>query len=103
MIDKMYEASPENQLHIQHYLSANCFGDYYTRAGLEVKTRELLTYSMLISMGGTESQVKGHIAGNVKVGNNKETLLSVSTQLLPYIGYPRTLNAIKCLNEVIPE
>jgi len=103
MIDKMYEASPKNQLHIQQYLSANCFGDFYTRNGLDVKTRELLTYSMLISMGGTESQVKGHIMGNVKVGNNKETLLSVTTQLLPYIGYPRTLNAIKCLNDIIPE
>ncbi len=103
MIDKMYETSPKNQLHIQKYLSANCFGDYLTRTGLDVKTRELLTYSMLISMGGTESQVKGHIQGNVNVGNNKETLLSVTTQLLPYIGYPRTLNALKCLNEVIPE
>jgi len=103
MIDKMYESSPKNQLHIQQYLSANCFGDYYTRNGLDVKTRELLTYSMLISMGGTESQVKGHIQGNVNVGNNKETLLSVTTQLLPYIGYPRTLNAINCINEVMPE
>lgn len=102
-IDKLYETSPKNQLHIQKYLSANCFGDYLTRTGLDVKTRELLTYSMLISMGGTESQVKGHIQGNVNVGNDKETLLSVTTQLLPYIGYPRTLNAIKCLNEVIPE
>ncbi|WP_321518987.1 carboxymuconolactone decarboxylase family protein [uncultured Bacteroides sp.] len=103
MIDKMYEQSPKNQLHIQKYLSANCFGDYQTRTGLDAKTRELLTFSMLISMGGTESQVKGHILGNVKVGNDKETLLSVATQLLPYIGYPRTLNALKCLNEVIPE
>jgi 4-carboxymuconolactone decarboxylase len=102
MIDNMYESSPKNQLHIQQYLSANCFGDYLTRTGLDIKTRELLTYSMLISMGGAESQVKGHIQGNVNVGNNKETLLSVTTQLLPYIGYPRTLNAIKCLNEVIP-
>jgi 4-carboxymuconolactone decarboxylase len=103
MIDNMYKQSPANQLHIQQYLSANCFGDYYTRKGLDVKTREMLTYSILISMGGTESQIKGHIQGNVKVGNNKETLLSVTTQLLPYIGYPRTLNALKCLNEVIPE
>jgi 4-carboxymuconolactone decarboxylase len=54
-------------------------------------------------MGGTESQVKGHIRGNINVGNDKEMLLSVITQLLPYIGYPRTLNAIKCLNEVITE
>jgi 4-carboxymuconolactone decarboxylase len=103
MIDKMYEASPKNQLHIQKYLSANCFGDYLTRTGLDIKTRELLTYSMLISMGGAESQVKGHIQGNMNVGNTKETLIGVTTQLLPYIGYPRALNAIKCLNEVIPE
>ena len=95
--------APDNQKHIQDYLDGNCFGDYYTRTGLDMKTRELLTFSMLISMGGTESQVKGHIQGNVNVGNNKETLLSVATQLLPYIGYPRTLNAINCINEVIPE
>jgi len=103
MIDKMYNESPKSQLHIQKYLSANCFGDYQTRRGLDAKTRELLTVSMLISLGGAEPQVKGHVQGNVNVGNNKETLLSVITQLLPYIGYPRAINALKCLNEVIPE
>lgn len=102
-IDKMYAAAPDNQKHIQRYLSANCFGDYQTRTGLTVQQRELLTFSMLISLGGCESQVKGHIGGNVAVGNGKDTLLAVVTQLLPYNGYPRTLNAIACLNEVIPE
>ena len=103
IIDRMYKESPENQLHIQKYLSANCFGDYVTRNGLDIKTRELLTFTMLISLGGVDPQVKGHIQGNVNIGNDKALLLSVVTQLLPYIGYPRTLNAIKCLNEEIPE
>ncbi len=58
---------------------------------------------MLTALGGTEPQIKGHIQGNINVGIDKETLLSVMTQLLPYIRYPRTLNAIKCLNEVIQE
>jgi len=102
-IEKMYQDSPANQIHIQKYLSANCFGDYLTRNGLNTKTRELLTFSMLLSLGGCEPQLKGHIQGNLNVGNDKETLLSVVTQLLPYVGYPRTLNAIRCLNEVIPE
>ncbi len=102
-IDKMYKDSPPEQIHIQKYLSANCFGDYYTRGGLDLKTRELLTLSMLIALGGTEPQIKGHIQGNLNVGNDKNTQLSLMTQLLPYVGYPRTLNAIKCLNEVIPE
>ena len=102
-IDGTREAAPANQKHIQRYLSANCFGDYQTRTGLDVRTRELLTFSMLVSLGGCAPQVKGHIRGNVNVGNDKDVLLAVVTQLLPYIGYPRTLNAIACLNEVIPE
>lgn len=103
VIDRMHEQSPPSQMHIQRHLSANCFGDYYTRAGLDIRMREMLTFSMLLSLGGCEPQLKGHIQGNVNVGNDKETLLSVVTQLLPYVGYPRTLNAIVCLNEVIPE
>jgi 4-carboxymuconolactone decarboxylase len=69
----------------------------------DIRTRELLTFSMILSLGGCEPQLRGHIQGNVNVGNDKGTLMSVVTQLLPYIGYPRTLNAIRCLNEVILE
>lgn len=43
-IERMYETSPANQLHIQRALSGNCFGDYQTRTGLDVRTRELLTF-----------------------------------------------------------
>ena len=102
-IDKMYADTPANQIHIQKYLSANCFGDYVIRNGLDVKTRELLTISMLLSLGGCEPQLKGHIQTNVNVDNDKQTMLSVVTQLLPYVGYPRTLNAIRCINEVLPK
>jgi len=102
-IDKMYAEAPANQIHIQKYLSANCFGDYVIRNGVDIKTRELLTVAMLLSLGGCEPQLKGHIQTNLNIGNDKETLLTVVTQLLPYVGYPRTLNAIRCLNEVLPE
>jgi 4-carboxymuconolactone decarboxylase len=103
MIDQMYARSPKDQLHIQKFLSANCFGDYYTRKGLDIKVRELVTLSILIALGGVESQIKGHIQGNLNVGNDREILLSVITQLLPWVGYPRTLNALACLDEVAPE
>ena len=102
-IDRMREAAPADQRHLQDYLAGNCFGDYYTRTGLDLRLRELLTFSMLLSLRGCESQLMGHIRGNVQVGNEKGTLLSVLTQLLPYLGYPRTLNALRCLNEVLPE
>jgi 4-carboxymuconolactone decarboxylase len=101
-VDAMYANAPADELHIQRYLSANCFGDHLTRTGLDLPTRELLTFAMLISMGGCEPQAKGHVAANLNVGNDRQTLLSVATQLLPFIGYPRTLNAIRAIDEVIP-
>lgn len=102
-IDRMREAAPADQRHLQDYLAGNCFGDYYTRTGLDLRLRELLTFSMLLALRGCEAQLMGHIRGNIQVGNDKGTLLSVLTQLLPYLGYPRTLNALRCLNEVLPE
>lgn len=102
-IDQMYERSPKDQLHIQRFLCANCFGDYYTRNGVDIRIRELITLSILIALGGVESQIKGHIQGNLNVGNGKDILLDLITQLLPWVGYPRTLNALKCLQEVATE
>jgi len=95
-------SAPDDELHFQHFLSANCFGDHYTRTGIDVPTRELLTFAMLISLGGCEPQAKGHVAANLNVGNDRPALLSVATQLLPFIGYPRTLNAIRLIDEVVP-
>jgi len=83
-------------------LAANCFGDYYTRNGLDIKTRELLTFAILISTGGCEPQVKAHVTGNLRIGNDRERLIDVVTQLLPYIGYPRSLNALRIIDEVVP-
>ena len=92
--------APENQKHIQNYLSAMCFGDFYTREGLDMKTRELLTFIMIISLGGQEAQATGHARGNLSVGNSKDTLIEAVTQCIPYIGYPRTLNAIAIINGI---
>jgi len=102
VVEKLYASSPKDQMHIQHFLSANCFGDHYTRNGIDIPTRELLTLSMLASLGGCEPQVKGHVAANLNVGNDRARLIDVVTQLLPFVGYPRTLNALRAIDEVAP-
>ena len=66
-----------------------------------VHTALLLSLSMLVALGGCEPQVKLHVAANLRVGNDRARLIDVLTQLLPYIGYPRTLNALRSLNEVL--
>lgn len=85
--------------YINQLLAANCFGDYYTRRGLDLKQREMITFCFLAAQGGCESQLIAHAKGNMNLGNDKEFLVKVVMQCLPYIGYPRSLNAINCINK----
>ncbi|UPG93401.1 carboxymuconolactone decarboxylase family protein [Luteibacter aegosomatissinici] len=101
-IDTMYATAPADLLHIQKLLSANCFGDHVARVGLSVPTRELLTLAILASLGGCEPQLKAHVAANARAGNGRAVLIDVMTHLLPLIGYPRTLNALRIIGEVLP-
>jgi 4-carboxymuconolactone decarboxylase len=92
--------TPADELHFQRYLAANCFGDTVGRGGIDLPTRELLTFSMLVALGGADAQVRGHVSGNLRVGNTRERLLAVLTVLVPYIGYPRTLNGLAAVNDI---
>ena len=85
--------------HINRWLAANCFGDYYTRTGLTLTQREMITFCFLAAQGGCEPQLTSHAKGNMNLGNDKDFLIRVVSQCLPYIGYPRSLNAIACVNK----
>ena len=94
-----WKSGPEESRHINLWLADNCFGDYYTRTGLDYKQREMITFCFLAAQGGCEPQLISHAAANMKIGNDKEFLIKVISQCLPYIGYPRSLNALRCVNE----
>ena len=84
---------------INRWLAANCFGDYYTRTGLDLKQREMITFCFLMAQGGCEPQLTAHAKGNMNLGNDRDFLICVVSQCLPYIGYPRSLNAVACVNK----
>ena len=85
--------------HINRWLAVNCFGDYYTRNGLDLAQREIITFCFIMAQGGCEPQLTAHAKGNMNLGNNKEFLIKIVSQCVPYIGYPRSLNAIACINK----
>ncbi|KFI51839.1 carboxymuconolactone decarboxylase family protein [Bifidobacterium biavatii] len=93
------QSGPAETRHINKWLAGNCFGDYYTRGGLDHRRREMITLCYLAAQGGCEPQLVAHAGANLKVGNEKTLLIAVVSQCMPYIGYPRTLNAIRCINE----
>ncbi len=94
-----WKSGPKESRHINYWLSDNCFGDYYTRSGLDYKQREMITFCFLAAQGGCEPQLVSHAAANMRIGNDKEFLIKIISQSLPYIGYPRSLNALRCVNE----
>ena len=84
---------------VNKWLVDNCFGDYYTRGGLDYKQREMITFCFLAAQGGCEPQLTSHAAANMRVGNGREFLIQIVSQCLPYIGYPRSLNALRYVND----
>ncbi len=97
--EQMNEAWKKN--HINRWLADNCFGDYYTRTGLDLKQREMITFCFLMAQGGCEPQLTAHAKGNLNLGNDQAFLTRVVSQCLPYIGYPRSLNAIACIQKAV--
>lgn len=93
-----YKSGPEETRHINYWLTDNCFGDYYTRTGLDYAQRELITFCFLMAQGGCEPQLISHAKGNMLVGNDKPFLIKIISQCIPFIGYPRSLNALRCVN-----
>ena len=59
----------------------------------------MITFCFLTAQGGCEPQLTSHAAANMKIGNDKAFLIKIISQCLPYIGYPRSLNAMRCVNE----
>lgn len=92
-----YRSGDDDSKHINYWLTDNCFGDYYTRNGLDYKQREMITFCLLAAQGGCEPQLISHAAVNVRLGNDKEFLIKVISQCIPFIGYPRSLNALRCV------
>lgn len=94
-----WKSGPDESRHINYWLAANCFGDYYTRSGLDNQQREMITFCFLMAQGGCEPQLTSHAAANMRIGNDKKFLMQIISQCLPYIGYPRSLNALRCVND----
>ena len=93
---------PDAMTPSQFFLAANCFGDFYTRRGLDLATREMLTLCILVNLG-VEPQMRAHIQGNRNMGRSKEFIAEAIHQCLPYAGYPRLLNALRVLDETLPQ
>jgi 4-carboxymuconolactone decarboxylase len=98
-IDAIEEISP----YLKDLVIEYGMGEVYSRKNLDPKSRKIATIASLITSGNTP-QIKWHIAGGLDSGViTKEEVEEVIIQMVLYIGFPQTLNAMKVANEVFKE
>lgn len=77
------------------------FGNYYTRDGLDDKTRYLATVAALAALGGqTAPQLKVHIRNALRSGASQREVAEVINQMALYGGFPAMINALNAALEV---
>ncbi len=77
------------------YIVEFAFGDVYSRPGLSLRDRELITVAMLAAMGAREPQLDVHLQGALNVGISFDELQEVMIHLAPYAGFPAAINGMR--------
>lgn len=85
------------------YIIEFAFGDIYSRQGMSLQERELITITSLLTAGGCEPQLKVHINGALNTGIPPKKIIETFIQCVPYAGFPKVLNAVFTAKKVFEE
>lgn len=88
---------------IGKYIIEFAFGDIYDREALDLKQREMITITSLLTQGDTEPQLVVHINGALNVGLTAEEIIETFIQCIPYVGFPKVLNAVNVAKQVFEQ
>ena len=80
-------------------LQGYIFGDVCYTGSLDNRMRELVTVTVLTTLG-TLPQLKAHVQASLNAGCTPVEIREAVYQCAPFIGFPKTLNAISTMNEV---
>lgn len=95
-VDSLKDIAPE----LGQFVTEFAFGDIYSRPGLDLKTRQLLTIASLTTLGSAPLQLKSHIKGALNVGCTQKEIVETLLQMSVYAGFPAAMNALYAANEV---
>lgn len=88
---------------VGRYILEFAFNDIYNRPGLDLRQREMITITALLIQGDTADQLHVHINGALNVGLSQTEVVETFIHCIPYIGFPRVLNAITVARQVFAE
>jgi 4-carboxymuconolactone decarboxylase len=97
VMDAVATVSPD----LARYAIEFGYGDIYTRPGLDDRSRQIAAVSALTAIGGAEPQLEYHIGIALDAGLDAEEIVETIVFLTPFVGFPRTLNAIRSVRRVL--
>jgi 4-carboxymuconolactone decarboxylase len=80
----------------------NLFGDIWTRPGLELRERSMITCAALTVLG-REPQLKTHLRGALNVGISRNSINEMMIHLAHYGGWPVAVNGLRVAGELFDE
>jgi 4-carboxymuconolactone decarboxylase len=90
------EVSPD----LARYVIEFGYGDIYSRPALDDHARQLAAISALSAMGGAEPQLEYHLGIALDIGVPPDQVVETVLFLSPFIGFARTLNAMRSIKRV---
>lgn len=88
---------------LANYVLEFVFGDLYSRSGLDIKTKQILTITILATLGNAKPQLAFHIKCGLNLGITREEIIDIMTHLSGYAGFPAALNGVNTAKEVFAE
>jgi 4-carboxymuconolactone decarboxylase len=96
MLPALEELAPE----LGRYIVEFGYGEIYGRPGLDLRERQIAAVASLVTQGGAAPQLALHIGGALRVGMTEAEVIEVIVHCLPFVGFPRILNAVATAREV---
>jgi len=99
VIESLKDIAPD----LGAYIIEFGFGDIYSREGLDLKQKELVTLACLTAQGGCEPQLTVHLNASLNVGLTPPEIVEALMSCIPYTGFPRVLNAVFTAKKVFEQ
>jgi 4-carboxymuconolactone decarboxylase len=90
VIENLRDVAPD----LGRYVVEFAYGEIYQRPVLDLRQRQLVTISALTTLGGAEAQLEFHVNAGLNVGLTAREVIEAILHCIPYVGFPRVLNAV---------
>jgi 4-carboxymuconolactone decarboxylase len=102
LADKAWASADDFNRPLEELVNQYCFGEIWSRPGLDRKTRSIATLSMLTG-ANKPNQIRAHVRGAINNGVSKDEIQELFLQAAIYCGVPAAVDSFRIAREVFQE